>query len=215
MCVACSISSTDMHALTRWWMRHRHGAGAWGGLFVDAPADEWISLDLETTGMDSKRDHILSLAAVPVRDGRVLLSERFERRVHTARTFGIESIRHHRITPDEASTGEQITEVVREFLHWLGGRRLLGYHLGFDLDMLRPHVRALAGFELPNPTVDLADAVAAAQRRQRPDAPVNLDLVHIASRLGVPMIGRHTALGDATTVGLCWVALQRRRWPAD
>ena len=66
------------------------------------------------------------------------LSERFERRVHTARAFGIESIRHHRITPDEASSGEPVTEVVREFLHWLGGRRLLGYNLGFDLDMLGP-----------------------------------------------------------------------------
>lgn len=204
-----------MHALARWWMRRRHGAGEWGALFSPAGAEEWISLDLETTGIDPARDHILSLAAVPVRDGRVGLSERFERRVHTARAFGIESIRHHRITPDEASAGEPVTEVVREFLHWLGGRRLLGYNLGFDLDMLAPHVRALTGFDLPNPAVDLADAVAAAQRRQRPDAPVNLDLVHIAERLGVPMIGRHTALGDATTVGLCWLALQRRGWPSD
>ena len=204
-----------MHGLSRWWMRRRHGAGEWGGLFATAPADEWVSLDLETTGIDPARDHILSLAAVPVRDGTAWLSERFERRVHTARAFGIESIRHHRITPDEASAGEPVVEVVREFLHWLGGRRLLGYNLGFDLDMLAPHVRALAGFDLPNPTVDLADAVAAAQRRQRPDAPVNLDLVHIANRLGVPMIGRHTALGDATTVALCWLALHRRGWPAD
>ena len=204
-----------MHALSRWWMRRRHGEGEWGGLFAPSSADEWVSLDLETTGIDPARDHILSLAAVPVRDGTAWLSERFERRVHTARAFGIESIRHHRITPDEASAGEPVTEVVREFLHWLGGRRLLGYNLGFDLDMLAPHVRALAGFDLPNPTVDLADAVAAAQRRQRPDAPVNLDLVHIANRLGVPMIGRHTALGDATTVALCWLALHRRGWPAD
>ena len=204
-----------MHGLSRWWLRRRHGAGEWAGLFALAPADEWVSLDLETTGMDPARDHILSLAAVPVRDGTAWLSQRFERRVHTARAFGIDSIRHHRITPDEASTGDQVTDVVREFLHWLGSRRLLGYNLGFDLDMLAPHVRALTGFDPPNPTVDLADAVAAAQRRQRPDAPVNLDLVHIANRLGVPMIGRHTALGDATTVGLCWLALQRRGWPAD
>ena len=204
-----------MHALSRWWMRRRHGEGEWGGLFAPSSAGEWVSLDLETTGIDPARDHILSLAAVPVREGTAWLSERFERRVHTARAFGIESIRHHRITPDEASGGEPVTEVVREFLHWLGGRRLLGYYLGFDLDMLSPHVRALTGFELPNPHVDLGDDVAERQRRQRPDAPVNLALGHIASHLGVPMIGRHTALGDATTVALCWVALQQRGWPAD
>ena len=204
-----------MHPLARWWLRRRHGDGQWRGLLQAPPADEWVSLDLETTGLDPARDHILSLAAVPVRDGRLRLSERFERRVHTARAFGIESIRHHRITPDEASSGEQVTDVVRDFLQWLGSRRLLGYYLGFDLDMLAPHVRALAGFALPNPVVDLGGEVTILQRRQRPDAPVNLDFAHIAETLGVPMIARHTALGDATTVGLCWLALQRRGWPAN
>ena len=203
-----------MHALSRWWLRRRHGDGEWAALLQPPPAGEWVSLDLETTGLDPARDHILSLAAVPVRDGRVWLSERFERRVHTARAFGIDSIRHHRITPDEASTGDQVTDVVREFLHWLGSRRLLGYNLGFDLDMLAPHVRAVTGFALPNTTVDLGDEIARRQRRQRPNAPVNLDFAHIAGTLGVPMVERHSALGDAVTVGLCWLALRERGWPA-
>ena len=203
----------SMGPLSRWWLRRRHGHGPWADLLRAPPPGEWVSLDLETTGLDPARDHILSLAAVPVRDGRVWLSERFERRVHTARAFGIDSIRHHRITPDEAGDGEPVTEVVHAFLHWLGSRRLLGYHLGFDLDMLAPHVRALTGFALPNPTVDLADDVARLQRRQRPDAPVNLDFAHIAGTLGVPLVARHTALGDAVTVGVCWLALGERGWP--
>ena len=203
-----------MHALSRWWLRRRHRDGEWAALLQAPPAGEWVSLDLETTGLDPTRDHILSLAAVPVRDGRLLMSERFERRVHTVRAFGIDSIRHHRITPDEASTGDQVTDVVREFLHWLGSRRLLGYNLGFDLDMLAPHVRAVTGFALPNRAVDLGDEVAHRQHRQRPHAPINLDFAHITETLGVPMLARHSALGDAVTVGLCWLALRERGWPA-
>ena len=158
-----------MSPLSRWWLRRRHRGGEWAALLQPPPAGEWVSLDLETTGMDPARDHILSLAAVPV----------------------------------------------RAFLHWLGSRRLLGYNLGFDLDMLGPHVRAATGFALPNATVDLADDVARRQRQQRPNAPVNLDFAHIADTLGVPMVERHSALGDATTVGLCWLALQARGWPAE
>lgn len=203
-----------MQPLSRWWLRRRHGSGEWSALLGTPPAGHWVSLDLETTGLDPARDHILSLAAVPVHDGRVWLSERFERRVRTTRAFGIDSIRHHRITPDEASMGEPVDVVVRDFLHWLGSRRLLGYYLGFDLDMLAPHIRAATGFALPNATVDLGDDIAHRQRRQRPDAPINLDFAHIADTLGVPMIERHTALGDAVTVGLCWLALQSRGWPA-
>ena len=204
-----------MQPLARWWLRRRHRGGEWGALLQAPPAGEWVSLDLETTGLDPARDHILSLAAVPVRDGRVWLSKRFERRVHTARAFGIESIRHHRITPDEAGTGERVTDVVGDFLRWLGSRRLLGYNLGFDLDMLAPHVRALTGFALPNPVVDLGDEVAHRQQRRQPHAPPNLDFAHIADTLGVPMLERHSALGDAATVGLCWLALQARGWPTD
>ncbi|MEN1960461.1 exonuclease domain-containing protein [Luteimonas sp. MJ246] len=189
-------------------LKRKAGDGEWACLLRPAPPGEWVSLDLETTGLDPKQDHILSLAAVPVRDGRVLTSERFERRIRADRAFGIESIRHHRITPDEAAEGVAVTAAVRDFLQWLEGRTLLGYNLSFDLAMLSPHVRALTGFGLPNPRVDLADAFAARERRAQPNAPPNLDFRHIADSLGVPVLGRHSALGDAVTVGLCWLALQ-------
>ncbi len=199
-------------SIGRWWARRQHGEGEWGALFGTPADDEWVSLDLETTGMDPANDHILSLAAVPVRAGRVLLSERFTRRIRPDRGFDIESIRHHHITPDEAAAGISVTPAVREFLHWLGPRRLLGYYLAFDLKMLGPHVRAITGFALPNPQVDLADEVLAQQRRRNPDAPANLDFQFIADTLGVPIIGRHSALGDASTVAMCWLALRAKGW---
>ncbi len=199
-------------SLRRWWLRRLHGQGEWAALLNTPPADEWVSLDLETTGLDTRHDHILSLAAIPVRAGRLVLSERFERRVRPEREFGIESIRHHHITPQEAAQGQPVREVVHDFLHWLGPRPLLGYYLAFDLAMLAPHVHALCGFELPNPRVDLADEVLARQQRRHPDSPPNLDFQYIADTLGIPVIERHSALGDAITTGLCWIALQTRGW---
>ena len=196
-----------MAALQRWWLRRRFGDGEWAALLQPPPAGEWVSLDLETTGLDPKTDHILSLAAVPVRAGRVAVSERFERRIRADREFGIDSIRHHRITPDEAAEGISVTQAVREFLHWLGSRALLGYNIAFDLAMLAPHVRALAGFDLPNPRHELTDAWVRRLRRTRPDLDPDLDFQHIADALGVPVLARHSALGDAVTVGLCWLAL--------
>ena len=200
-----------MAMLRRWWLRRKFGSGEWASLLQPAPAGEWVSLDLETTGLDPKQDHILSLAAVPVREGRVVTSERFERRIRADRDFGIESIRHHHITPDEAAGGVSVTTAVRAFLPWLGGRTLLGYNLGFDLTMLSPHVRALTGFGLPNPRVELGAAFAARERRARPGVPPNLDFEYITGSLGIPVLGRHSALGDAVTVGLCWLALQSAR----
>lgn len=199
-----------MRVLRRWWLRRRHGVGEWGFLLQPPPAGEWVSLDLETTGLDPANDHILSLAAVPIRGGRLLLSERFERQIRPDREFGIESIRHHLITPGEAAGGMSVTPAVREFLHWLGSRRLLGYHLAFDLAMLAPHVRGLTGFALPNARADLADAMAAREHLLHPEVPPNLAFEHIAAQLGVTVLGRHTALGDAVTTALCWLALHAK-----
>jgi DNA polymerase-3 subunit epsilon len=197
-----------MNALRRRWLGWRHGGGEWAALFAAPPADEVVSLDLETTGLDPSTDRILRLAAVPVRGTRVVLSERFERWVDPGRGFGIASMRHHRILPGDVAEAADEATVVREFLHWLGPRPVLGYCIGFDVAMLDRSVRAIAGFPLPNRRIDLAAVDLAQQRRTRPEAAQRRDLDAILAAAGVPALGRHDALGDATSTALAWCALR-------
>jgi DNA polymerase-3 subunit epsilon len=178
-------------------------------LFEPSPAGEWVSLDLETTGLDPSHDAVLSLAAVPVRGGQVRLSERFESLVQPGRGFDIESIRHHRLTPGEVAQAPTLDAVLPDFLRWLGPRRLLGYHLAFDLAMLDPAVRALTGFPLPNPRQELAQAWLEHQRLSQPQGDIDLSLDTLARKLELPVLGRHTALGDATLVAVAWLSLSR------
>lgn len=196
-----------MHALRRRWLARRHRHDGWGRLFDPPPRGEWVALDLETTGLDPRRDAILSLAAVPVRGHRVLLSERFERLVHPGRDFDIDSIRHHRIVPAEVADAAPARVVVEDFLRWLGPRALLGYHLGFDLAMLAPSLRAILGHGLPNPTLDVAHRYARRARLANPHRAPDLSLERIAADFGLPLLARHTALGDACTAALAWIAL--------
>lgn len=200
-----------MNPVRRWWLGRTHRAGPWGFLFAPPPPGEWVSLDLETTGLDPSHDAVLSLAAVPVRGGQVRLSERFETLVQPGRGFDVASIRHHRLTPDDVANAPTLDAVLPDFLHWLGPRRLLGHHLGFDAAMLDPAVRRLTGFPLPNPRVELAQAWLEHRRLEQPQGDVDLSLDTIARALGIPVLGRHTALGDATAVALAWLALAARR----
>jgi len=197
-----------MNALRRRWLAWRHGRGEWARLFGAPPVGEVVSLDLETTGLDPVDDRILRLAAVPVRGTRVVLSERFERWVDPGRGFDIHSMRHHRILPGDVADAADEATVVREFLHWLGPRPLLGYCIGFDAAMLDRSVRAIAGFPLPSPRIDLAAVDFARQQRTRPEAAQRRDLDAILAAAGIPAIGRHDALADATTTALAWCALR-------
>ena len=38
-----------------------------GYLFATEPVNEWVSLDLEMTGLNPKKDHVLSVGAVVIR----------------------------------------------------------------------------------------------------------------------------------------------------
>ena len=55
---------------------------------------------------------------MPIRDGQVRLSERFERLVRPRREFGIESIRHHLITPGQAIKLISITDIIGFATHY-------------------------------------------------------------------------------------------------
>ena len=169
-----------------------------------------VSLDLETTSLDPAQAEILSIAAVPVDAHGVRLSRRFVRSVRGRGDFGIDSIRVHRILPGESAQGEGLDEVIDEFLLWLGNRPILGYFIAFDRGLLSRETRRRHGFAMPNRSVEMAERYRRSLpvREGRPDQELRLET--IAAKVGLPLMGRHTALGDAVSVGLIYCALQAR-----
>jgi len=195
---------------TRWLERRRHAQGPHAPLFKPYQGDEWVALDLETTGLDPSRDEILSLAAVPGQGRRLLLRERLDLVVRSDSPRITEAIRHHRLRPDDVAAGVSLDEALERLLVLLGNRPLVGYCIGFDIAMLDRALRPRLGFGLPNARFDVQREYAAWQRRIRPDAEPDLRFEAIAQSLDLPMPERHSALGDAVAAGLMHIRLCRR-----
>ena len=66
-------------------------------LFEDAPPNEWIAIDCETTGLDVRRDEIISIAAIPIKDMKLLTSERLELLIKPKQELSAQSVRVHRL----------------------------------------------------------------------------------------------------------------------
>ena len=73
-------------------------------LFDTPPPNEVVVFDTETTGLNPKKDEILSIGAVIVKENKILTSQKFELFVKPSKDIKEESIKIHQV--HEAETVE-------------------------------------------------------------------------------------------------------------
>jgi DNA polymerase-3 subunit epsilon len=148
--------------------------------------------DMETTGLNpSEGDEILSIAAIRIVNCRLLREERFEQLVDPLRTIPWESVQIHGIHPEMLIGQPIIDKVLPGFQRFVENTILVAHNAAFDMRFLQMKEEQ-TGVKIINPVMDtlLLSAVVHPSHS-------NHDLEAIAQRLGVRILGRHTAMGDA------------------
>jgi DNA polymerase III subunit epsilon len=178
-------------------------------LFDDPPPGEAVAIDCETTGLDARRDDIVTIAAVRIRGSRILASERFEATIKPGARMKAEAIKVHRLREGDVAGGRTIEDALPELLRFIGSRPLVGYYLEFDLAMINRHVRRMLGIELPNARIEVSGLY---HERKYGDAPagtqVDLGFATILADLRLPPLDQHDAFCDALMTAMMYVALR-------
>ncbi|NWN84191.1 MAG: 3'-5' exonuclease [Halomonas sp.] len=198
-----------LKALRRVADRRRHANGEYAWLFHPYTGDEMVVIDTETTGPDTRHAELVSIAAVRVRGDHIQTSDSLDMRLRRPDSLTGDSIRIHGLRGVDLDDGESVDVALARLLDFVGNRPLVGWHLGFDLAILNRELRPRFGFELPNATVDVAQLWRRRLRRQHPEIDSLPRFESAAERLNVPVMGRHTALGDAVTTALMFLRLER------
>jgi DNA polymerase III subunit epsilon len=181
-------------------------------LFRPGPPDEAVSFDCETTGLDVRRDDIVTIAAIRIRGNRILTSERFEAVARPEARMNIDAIKVHRLREMDVAAGSRIQTIIPKFLHFVGGRPLVGYYVDFDVRMIDKYLRGLIGIELPNELIEVSKLY---YDRKYGDAPpgttIDLSFAAILRDLDLPALDQHDAFNDALMTAMMYLRLRDLR----
>jgi len=179
---------------------------------TDAPSEQvrFIVLDTETTGLDPRRDRIITIGAVAVCRGEILLDDSFEALLRIA--YNNASVTVHGITRDETQGGMEEEEALTLFLDYLRDGVIVGHHIGHDIEALNCACERHFDMRLKNHSLDTMDLTLrlndAGAFAGRPMA-TGFTLDGLCEMFGVIPHDRHTAGGDAFITAQIFLRLLR------
>ncbi|MCG6863526.1 MAG: 3'-5' exonuclease [Chromatiaceae bacterium] len=167
----------------------------------------FLAIDLETTGLDPRRDDILSVGYVIVQRNRIDLGSACHRLVRTARAIPEASAIIHQITDDQAAQGGLLDDVLAALLNALAGKVMIAHHATVEKGFLGDACQRLYGVGLPVRTVDTqALAKRTFERRQIAFKSSDLRLHALGERYNLPRYAAHNALSDALAAAELFLA---------
>lgn len=158
----------------------------------------FIVFDTETTGLNPKKDFILSIGAVPVFNSEIVIEESFDRLIKFEMQAVKETVAVHGIMPSESLNGEKEKIVFENFLSYIKDSILVAHHADFDITIINSTLDRLYGIRLYNryiDTINLAQRIESIYNHEISASKFNLD--ELCSKYGISTEERHTAVGDA------------------
>ena len=180
-------------------------------LFDENDSNEYVVFDTETTGLNPKEAEILSIGAVKIKGNKILTSQTFEVYVKNTKEISSKSIEIHGIRPCDLQNATDAQEGVKDFLHFIGSRPLIGYYLEFDVAMINKYIKPMLGITLPNKMIEVSEIYFDKTVALIPQGNIDLRFDTILKNCEVPDMGAHNAVNDAIMTAMIYLKLTTKK----
>ena len=164
----------------------------------------FVVFDTETTGLDSKKDRVLSIGAISIINNTIDIANSFE--IYLKQDlFKPETVEIHGIL--KTGTIEKIheKEAVKQFLNYIGNAILVGHHIDFDMAMINQCLKRLGLPKLKNKTLDTGLLFKKTKQCKNTNKYYGLD--ELTEQFHIKKHDRHTASGDAYITGILFLKI--------
>jgi len=201
--------------LPRWLKKHIPGylppEGRWKHLAEPYEGDEIVVLDCETSCFDKKKGELLTVAAVRVKGNEIRMSDALELTIDSDVETDPDSVRIHYLRREDRLKGVTVAEAIEKLLDFIGNRPICGFYIEYDEAILNRYIKQLYNFHLPNHFIEVSEIYVKQKRRHIPELQLDLTFEGLATDLKVPVIERHTAMGDVISTALMYIKLTEFR----
>ena len=150
----------------------------------------FITIDIETTGLDPEKDEILEIAAIKYIENNE--AEVFSRAIKVQKPLTKEISELTGITDDFLlKNGMDIETALKDFWNFVGRAKLVGYNVSFDMSFLR---NASIEHKIKMQANKCIDILQLARRKVK--GTKNYKMSTVASELGIEMAQKHRAESD-------------------
>ncbi len=153
--------------------------------------DEYVVLDIETTGLDYRKECITEIGAVKFKQGSII--DEYSTFVNPGKPIPPFITKLTGITDEMVKDAQPIEEVLKGLMDFIGQAPIVAHNASFDLGFIK-HFASMNGIYVENTIVDtlqLCRCVFPGLEKYKLDA--------IAKHLNIDMGNHHRALDDAKT----------------
>lgn len=164
----------------------------------------WVVVDVETGGLDAARDPLLSIGAVAIEAGRIVLAPSLEVGLKQAQSTAAANILIHGISGSEQRAGQTPHAALLDWLEFAQGAPRVAFHAAFDQAVLQRECRVQLGIAS---NAAWFDAAVIAPLLFPDAAPHCRHLDDWLAHFGIAVYARHGALADAYATAELWQVL--------
>ncbi len=164
---------------------------------------DYVVLDTELTGMNEKKDEIISVGAVLVKNLQIMAGHTFYTLVKPEKISATEATFIHQITPQELQTAPFIQDVLPDLLDFCGSSFLVGHYIDLDTKFINKAARRHFGSTINNPCLDTLRLAQIHREKiwgryhEQLNLQVSYNLTDLCKEYKLPLFPAHDALQDA------------------
>lgn len=176
----------------------------------------FVAFDTELTGLDRKKDEIISIGAVRIANLKIDFGDTFYQVVQPEKVEHNVSTLVHQISPSQLREARSLAEVLPEFIDFIGDSLIIGHYLDLDMSHLnRATWKHMAG-TLSTPGIDTMWLVGGYRRIQRgyfKESRLITDtyvLEELNKQYQLPPFSSHNAFEDAVQTACLFLYLVKK-----